>query len=135
MNLIYTLSAYPFGKLSDTMSHTRLLVWGLIVLIAADIVLAINNHWGVVLLGVVLWGLHMGMTQGLLAAMIAGASPADLRGTAYGFLRVPETFIRVRGRGRMCGSISEWAEPEEAVADSGPGIAVGLSALPYWLAL
>ncbi|MBS0167511.1 MAG: MFS transporter [Nitrospira sp.] len=88
MNLIYTLSAYPFGKLSDTMSHTRLLVWGLIVLIAADIVLAINNHWGVVLLGVVLWGLHMGMTQGLLAAMIAGASPADLRGTAYGFFNL-----------------------------------------------
>lgn len=88
MNLIYAVSAYPFGKLSDTISHTRLLVWGLIVLIAADIVLAINNHWGVVLSGVVLWGLHMGMTQGLLAAMIAGAAPADLRGTAYGFFNL-----------------------------------------------
>lgn len=88
MNVIYAVSAYPFGKLSDTMSHTRLLVWGLIVLIAADIVLAVNNHWGIVLLGVVLWGLHMGMTQGLLAAMIAGASPPDLRGTAYGFFNL-----------------------------------------------
>jgi MFS family permease len=85
MNLIYALSAYPFGKLSDTMSHAKLLVLGVIVLIAADVVVAINTHWGIVLLGVVLWGLHMGMTQGLLAAMIAGASPADLRGTAYGF--------------------------------------------------
>ena len=84
-NLVYAVSAYPFGKLSDTMSHTKLLVSGLIVLIAADVVLAIDNHWSVVLLGVVLWGLHMGMTQGLLAAMIAGASPEDLRGTAYGF--------------------------------------------------
>lgn len=88
MNVIYAVSAYPFGKLSDTMSHTRLLVWGLIVLIAADVVLAINNHWGIVLLGVALWGLHMGMTQGLLAAMIAVASPADLRGTAYGFFNL-----------------------------------------------
>jgi MFS family permease len=88
MNLIYALSAYPFGKLSDTMSHTKLLVLGLIVLIAADVVLAVNNHWGVVLVGVVLWGVHMGMTQGLLAAMIAGASPADLRGTAYGFFNL-----------------------------------------------
>jgi len=88
MNLIYALSAYPFGKLSDTMSHTRLLVLGLIVLIAADVVLAIDNHWSMVLVGVVLWGLHMGMTQGLLAAMIAGASPADLRGTAYGFFNL-----------------------------------------------
>lgn len=88
MNLIYALSAYPFGKLSDTMSHTRLLVLGLIVLIAADVVLAINDHWGIVLGGVVLWGLHMGMTQGLLTAMVAGVSPADLRGTAYGFFNL-----------------------------------------------
>ena len=88
MNLIYSLSAYPFGKLSDTMSHTRLLVVGLIVLIAADVVLAIDDHWSMVLAGVALWGLHMGMTQGLLAAMIAGASPPDLRGTAYGFFNL-----------------------------------------------
>lgn len=88
MNLIYAVSAYPFGKLSDMMSHTRLLVSGLIVLIAADMILAINDHWGIVLLGVILWGLHMGMTQGLLAAMIADASPADLRGTAYGFFNL-----------------------------------------------
>ena len=88
MNLIYAVSAYPFGKLSDMMSHTRLLVLGLIVLIAADMILAINDHWSIVLLGVVLWGLHMGMTQGLLAAMIADASPTDLRGTAYGFFNL-----------------------------------------------
>ena len=85
MNLVYAVSAYPFGKLSDQMSHMRLLALGLLVLIAADLVLAINDHWSVVLLGVGLWGLHMGMTQGLLATMVADATPADLRGTAYGF--------------------------------------------------
>lgn len=88
MNLVYALSAYPFGKLSDAMSHTKLLVSGLIVLIAADMVLAVNDHWGIVILGVILWGLHMGMTQGLLAAMIAETSPTDLRGAAYGFFNL-----------------------------------------------
>jgi MFS family permease len=88
MNVIYALSAYPFGKLSDQMSHMRLLAFGLLVLIAADLVLATNDHWGVVLLGVGLWGLHLGMTQGLLATMVADTAPADLRGTAYGFFNL-----------------------------------------------
>lgn len=84
MNLVYTASAYPFGKLSDRMSHTTLLALGIIVLITADLVLAINDHWSIVLAGVALWGVHMGVTQGLLATMIADTAPADLRGTAYG---------------------------------------------------
>ncbi len=88
MNLIYSLSAYPFGKLSDRMSHTKLLVLGLVVLVAADLVLASSNHWGVVLAGVLLWGIHMGITQGLLATMVADTAPADLRGTAYGFFNL-----------------------------------------------
>lgn len=85
MNLVYAASAYPFGKLSDRMSHTQLLAWGLVVLVAADLVLAASSHWAVVLVGVALWGVHMGMTQGLLATMVADTAPADLRGTAYGF--------------------------------------------------
>ncbi len=88
MNLVYALSAYPFGKLSDHMSHAKLLALGLCVLIAADLVLATSNHWSVVLAGVALWGVHMGMTQGLLATMVAGTAPADLRGTAYGFFNL-----------------------------------------------
>ena len=88
MNLVYALSAYPFGKLSDRMSHRTLLALGLIVLIAADLVLATNDHWGVVLVGVALWGIHMGITQGLLATMVADTAPADLCGTAYGFFNL-----------------------------------------------
>ena len=88
MNLIYALSAYPFGKLSDRMSHMRLLTLGLLVLLAADLVLAMNDHWAVVLLGVGLWGLHMGMTQGLLSTMVADTAPIDLRGTAFGFFNL-----------------------------------------------
>lgn len=88
MNLVYSLSAYPFGKLSDRMSHRSLLALGLAVLIAADLVLATNDHWGVVLAGVALWGVHMGITQGLLATMVADTAPADLRGTAYGLFNL-----------------------------------------------
>lgn len=88
MNLVYAISAYPFGKLSDRMSHTSLLALGLVVLIAADLVLAANDHWSVVLVGVALWGIHMGITQGLLATMVADTAPVDLRGTAYGFFNL-----------------------------------------------
>jgi MFS family permease len=88
MNLVYALSAYPFGKLSDRMSHRKLLALGLAVLIVADMVLAANDHWGAVLAGVALWGVHMGITQGLLATMVADTAPADLRGTAYGFFNL-----------------------------------------------
>ena len=88
MNLVYAASAYPFGKLSDAMGHKKLLALGLLVLIAADVVLAISHHWAVVLVGVGLWGLQMGMTQGLLVKLVADTAPADLRGTAYGFFNL-----------------------------------------------
>ena len=88
MNVVYAVSAYPFGRLADRMSHKGLLALGLVVLIAADLVLASGDHWSVVLAGVALWGVHMGMTQGLLAAMVADTAPADLRGTAYGFFNL-----------------------------------------------
>jgi len=88
MNVVYSASAYPFGKLSDRMSHDTLLALGLAVLMGADLVLAAGGHWGVLLLGVALWGVHMGLTQGLLATMVAGTAPPDLRGTAFGFFNL-----------------------------------------------
>jgi MFS family permease len=88
MNITYALAAYPFGKLADTTSHTRLLIAGLVVLIGSDLVLAHGAHWSVVLVGVALWGLHMGMTQGLFSAMVAHTAPASLRGTAFGFFNL-----------------------------------------------
>src|SRR5512146_2937682 len=84
MNVIYAASAYPFGKLSDEMSHGKLLGLGLGVLVAADLVLATSTSWFALFGGVALWGVHMGMTQGLLATMVADTAPQDLRGTAYG---------------------------------------------------
>ncbi len=88
MNVVYAGSAYPFGKLSDRMSHQRLLAWGLGVLLLADLVLASSNHWLNVLGGVALWGVHMGMTQGLLTTMVADTAPVEMRGTAFGFFNL-----------------------------------------------
>ena len=88
MNVVYAASAYPFGRLADRMSHRTLLALGLVMLVAADVVLATNDHWITVVIGVALWGMHMGMTQGLLAAMVADTAPPDLRGTAFGFFNL-----------------------------------------------
>jgi MFS family permease len=88
MNVVYAASAYPFGWLSDRVSHSRLLVAGLLVLILADAVLAVSTDWVSLLIGVALWGVHMGMTQGLLATMVADTAPADLRGTAFGLFNL-----------------------------------------------
>ncbi len=84
MSLVYSATAYPFGKLSDSMSHGRLLGWGLCVLVAADLILARAAGLVGLFVGIGLWGVHMGMTQGLLATMVADTAPDDLRGTAYG---------------------------------------------------
>lgn len=84
MNIVFSFTAYPFGRLSDSTSHRRLLQMGLVVLIMADLVLALSHSWVGIIVGVALWGVHMGMTQGLLNTMIAHTAPADLRGTAFG---------------------------------------------------
>jgi len=88
MSLAFSLSAYPFGKLSDRGHNKWLLAAGLSTLIVADLLLAIGNDWRVVFFGALLWGVHFGMTQGLLGALVAHAVPADLRGTAYGFFNL-----------------------------------------------
>jgi MFS family permease len=88
MNIVYAAGAYPLGKLADSTSHRKLLAWGLVLLIAADALLAWSDRGVIVWAGITLWGLHMAMTQGLLATMVADAAPAELRGTAYGFFNL-----------------------------------------------
>lgn len=88
MNIAYAISAYPMGVLSDRMDRVTVLVLGLLLLVAADLVLAFATGAVGVALGVLLWGLHMGFTQGLLATLIAEAAPQELRGTAFGMLNL-----------------------------------------------
>lgn len=84
MNVVYALVSYPVGHWSDRLGRRGLLLSGFAVLIAADLVLASANSIGAVMAGVALWGLHMGMTQGLLSAMVADTAPPELRGTGFG---------------------------------------------------
>jgi MFS family permease len=84
MNIAYALSAYPVGALSDRTDRVDLLLIGLVLLLAADLALALVPGLPGVFAGVVLWGLHMGFVQGLLATLVAGSAPPELRGTAFG---------------------------------------------------
>lgn len=88
MNVVYALSAYPAGILADRMDRPVLLIVSLLMLIAADLVLAFSPGLLGVGIGVVLWGLHMGFSQGLLSALVADAAPAELRGTAFGMFNL-----------------------------------------------
>jgi len=88
MNVVYAAAAYPAGVLSDRISRLTVLAIGLGFLVAADVALAFLPSIAGIGLGVVLWGLHMGLTQGLLATLVADTSPPELRGTAYGFFNL-----------------------------------------------
>ena len=84
MSLVYAASAYPAGRLQDRIGARPLLLCGLLVLIAADLALAFGSTLIAIFLGIGLWGLHMGLTQGVLAALISATAPDRLRGTAFG---------------------------------------------------
>ncbi|HYD19604.1 MAG TPA: MFS transporter [Patescibacteria group bacterium] len=84
MNIVYSASAWPVGALSDRIGRNGLLAVGIAMLIAADLVLAFATSPLLVFAGAALWGLHMGLTQGIITAYIAQNIPASLRGTGFG---------------------------------------------------
>jgi MFS family permease len=86
MNMVYALSSYPAGALSDRIGRNGLVAMGIGVLIVADLFLGAARSILLVMVGVALWGLHMGLTQGLLATLVADTAPVELRGTAFGVL-------------------------------------------------
>jgi MFS family permease len=88
MNIVYALSAWPAGALSDRVGRYSLLTFGFAILIIADLVLAFAPNVAAVVLGAGLWGLHMGLTQGILASLVADTAPPDLRGTAFGMFNL-----------------------------------------------
>ena len=88
MNIVYALAAYPTGALSDRTNRTTVLIFGFTILIAADAVLGFATDLIGVAIGVILWGLHMGFTQGLLATLVADTAPPELRGTAFGIFNL-----------------------------------------------
>nr|WP_253912198.1 MFS transporter [Pseudomonas sp. CVAP\ len=88
MSVFYALSAYPAGWLSDRISRTKLLCLGMGLLVLADLVLAQSHSILTMMLGVALWGLHMGFSQGILATLVADTAPDELKGTAFGIFNL-----------------------------------------------
>src|SRR5207302_1031547 len=110
MNVAFTASSYPVGRLADRYDRYSILTIGFVLLIAADVLLAAAH--GVVLLmaGVVLWGLHMGFTQGLLAAMVADTAPTSLRGSAFGLFYLISGIAMLLASA-LAGGLWQWVGP------------------------
>jgi MFS family permease len=131
MNVVYAASAYPFGRLSDSVSRRMLLAFGAMVLIAADLVLATAGTAWQVLAGVILWGLHMGATQGLLSALVVDAAPADLRGTALGMYNLI-TGIALLVASVLAGSLWTAFGPAATFLAGGAFVGIALLGMLSW---
>ncbi|GIK78987.1 MAG: MFS transporter [Pseudorhodoplanes sp.] len=110
MNVVYAFAAYPAGAISDRVGRTGVLMIGIATLIFADLVLAVAGSVAVVMAGVALWGLHMGLTQGLLATLVADTAPADLRGSAFGIFNCVSGLALLLAS-VMAGLLWDWSGP------------------------
>jgi MFS family permease len=110
MNVVYSVVAYPVGRMADRIAPRVLLFWGVAFLVAADVALALAAHLALAWIGIALWGLHMGFTQGVLAAMVAKAAPAPLRGTAFGIFNLASG-IAMLVSSALAGALWAWVGP------------------------
>ncbi|WP_276310530.1 MFS transporter [Achromobacter xylosoxidans] len=122
MSLVYSVSAYPVGILSDHMNRPTVLAIGLAVLVLADLVLAWSSGIAGVAAGVALWGLHMGFTQGLLTTLVADVAPPELRGTAFGVFNLI-TGVTVLVASVLAGALWDMGGPQ-ATFLAGAGFAL-----------
>jgi MFS family permease len=99
MSVVYALSAYPAGKLSDRMPRHHLLALGMVLLALACLAMAMATNYWLLFFGIALWGLHMGFSQGILASMVADTANESFRGTAFG------VFNLVSGLGLLLASV------------------------------
>jgi MFS family permease len=129
MNVVYSLSAWPVGALSDGIGRYRLIVAGFAMLILADIALALGNNVSTVMIGVALWGLHMGLTQGLLAALVADTAPPELRGTAFGIFNLVSG-VALLAASIVAGALWDLVGPTGTFVAGALITAIGLIAFP-----
>ncbi len=129
MNIVYTVSAWPAGALSDRIGRYGVLAVGFVLLIAADLVLAFGNSALTVMIGVALWGLHMGLTQGLLAALVADTAPPELRGTSFGLYSLVSG-VAMLAASVVAGALWDAAGPSAAFLAGAAFTAIALAALP-----
>jgi MFS family permease len=130
MSLVYSLTSYPAGVLSDSIGRRGLLLLGLAALLAADVVLGFATSLAPVFIGVALWGLHMGLTQGLLSALVADTAPAELRGTAFGIFSLVSGVILLIASA-LAGVLWDAAGSQAAFMAGAAFTALALVLLPF----
>jgi MFS family permease len=130
MSVVYTLSAWPAGALSDRIGRYGLLTAGFAILILADLVLAFAGNVTGVMAGAALWGLHMGLTQGLLAALVADTAPAELRGTAFGVFNLVSG-VAMLAASVVAGALWDVIGPAGTFLAGALFTAIALMALPF----
>jgi MFS family permease len=129
MNIVYALSAWPAGALSDRVGRFGLLTGGFAILIVADLVLAFAPNVAAVVLGAALWGLHMGLTQGILASLVADTAPPDLRGTAFGMFNLAAGIATVAAS-VIAGGLWDAAGPQVTFIAGAAFTALALAVVP-----
>lgn len=129
MNIVYAAAALPVGALSDRIGRSELLAGGFATLVVADMVLAFGSNIAAIGIGVALWGLHMGLTQGLLASLVADTAPADLRGTAFGMFNLI-TGLATLAASIIAGALWDSVGPTGTFLAGAAFTAVALFALP-----
>jgi MFS family permease len=130
MNVVYTLTAWPAGALSDRIGRYGVVTVGFALLVLADLALAVGGTITVVMVGVVFWGLHMGLTQGLLSALVADAAPDELRGTAFGMFNLVSG-IAMLVASVLAGALWDIVGPTGTFLAGAAFTAVALAALPF----
>ena len=130
MNIVYAFTAWPAGALSDRIGRYGLVTVGFALLVLADLALAIGGSVTVVMIGVALWGLHMGLTQGVLSALVADTAPDDLRGTAFGVFNLVSG-VAMLAASIVAGALWDTAGPAGTFLAGAAFTAIALAALPF----
>jgi MFS family permease len=129
MNIVYAVSAWPAGALSDRVGRFGLLTGGFAVLIVADLMLAFAPSVTAVVLGAALWGLHMGLSQGILASLVADTAPPDLRGTAFGMFNLAAGIATVAAS-VIAGAVWDAVGPQVTFVAGAAFTALALAVVP-----
>lgn len=130
MSVVYALSAYPAGQLSDRLPRHHVLAIGLLVLVLADIALALAGGQVLLFVGIALWGLHLGLTQGILASLVTDTAPAIYRGTAFGVFNVLSGAALLLASG-MAGWLWDRVSPAAAFGAGAVVAAVAALSVPF----
>ena len=130
MSIVYALVSYPAGLLADRIDPRKLLAAGLVALIAADAILACADSLGAALAGAAIWGLHMGLTQGVLAAMVAAVAPERIRGSAFGMFSLVSGIVLLIAS-VLAGALWEHVSPAATFIAGGAISVVALLFLPF----